>query len=242
MRVRIKQADELPRELTRSAPRQVMLTAGGIGVALAIAALIVGAVIAGVLLYQRISRDIDPVGVADARILQVAPQGERVSVSYSYSVDGREYTGLTRVPKKHRNRFHPHTKASIRYALSEPDRSQLRGYEPQQLPFWLIWAVPAMLLACVVPLLIVIRRQAALLRDGRVTLARITKTHKRNLGDHSAWRVEYEWRALSGALRSGRHDITKNPPPVGAHIPIVYDRENPKRQAPYPFSLVRVVR
>jgi hypothetical protein len=91
-----------------------------------------------------------------------------------------------------------------------------------------------------VPLTIAIRRQATLLRDGRAALARITNTKKRNLGDHSTWRIDYEWRVLSGAVRSGRHDSGKNPAPVGALIPIVYDRENPQRHAPYPMSLVRV--
>ena len=237
MRVRIKQADALPRELARSAPRQVTLTSAGMGVAISIAALIVGAIIAGVLLSDRVSRDSDPTGVTTASIVNVQRRDERLVVTYSYSVGGREYAGRSRVRK-----FERQPSATIRYVVSRPGESWLEGYAPRPAPFWLPWAVPGLLLFCTVPLLFLIRRQAALLREGRAALARITNTQKRKLGDHSTWRVDYEWRLLSGARRSGRHDLAKMPPPVGTHIPIIYDRDNPKRQAPYPFSLVRVSR
>ena len=51
MRRRIKPTDTLPKELARSAPRQVMLTAGGVGVAIAIAALFTGAIVARLLSF-----------------------------------------------------------------------------------------------------------------------------------------------------------------------------------------------
>jgi hypothetical protein len=126
--------------------------------------------------------------------------------------------------------------------LSRPQESWPQGRAPGRPPFWLVVAVPGILLLCIIPLFALIRHQAALLREGRVALARVTKTKKRNLGDYSSWRVEYEWTLLSGAIRSGGHDSGKNPPPVGALIPIVYDRDNPKRHAPYPLSLVKVSR
>jgi hypothetical protein len=130
----------------------------------------------------------------------------------------------------------------VQYVLSEPDESWLQGYGSRSLPFWLVIAVPGLLLLCIVPLIVLIRRQAALLRYGRATLARVTNTKKKNLGDHNTWRVEYEWKLLSGAIHSGRHDSGKNPPLVGASIPIVYDRDNPKRHSAYPLCLVKIAR
>jgi hypothetical protein len=107
------------------------------------------------------------------------------------------------------------------------------------MPFWLVGVVPGLLLLCIVPIVTVVRRQAALLRDGRATLGRVIKTEKRKTGEGTSWRIEYEWQLINGAIRSGRHDSGKNPPPVGALIPIVYDRDNPKRHAPYPMWLVK---
>ena len=35
---------------------------------------------------------------------------------------------------------------------------------------------------------------------------------------------------------------TSKPPAIGSTICVVYDRDNPGRNSPYPFSLVRVMR
>jgi hypothetical protein len=83
-------------------------------------------------------------------------------------------------------------------------------------------------------------RQARLLRDGRATLARVTKVEKRSDGHETRWRVHYEWTALSGAVQTGRQDKHKAPA-VGAVIPVIYDKDNPRHSAVYPLTFVRVV-
>jgi hypothetical protein len=242
MRTRIKPADALPQDLAQSAPRQVTLSRMGMAVAVAMASLVIGAMAAAIGLYQRLSHDADPVAVTQARILRVQPRGDRVVVNYSYSAGGRQYGGSTRVRKREASRLPVDSTVSVQYAVSRPQESWLANYGRRPMPFWIAMAVPGALLLCIVPVVITVRRQARLLREGRVALARITNRRKRNLGDYSSWRVAYEWTLLSGAVRSGRHDSAKNPPPVGTLIPILYDRENPKRHAPYPLPLVRLCR
>jgi hypothetical protein len=242
IRRKIKPIDDLPKELARCAPRPVALTVSGIGIYVAIAGLVVGAILAGALLNWSLSRDGEIVGVTQAHVLAVRRSDDRVAVNYSYNIDGREYRGRTRVRKRDASKFAPRATVSVQYVAARPEDSWLQGYGRRPVPFWVVGVVPALLLLCTVPLTIVLRRQSTLLRDGRVALARVTKTQKRNHGEHTSCRIEYEWKLLSGAIRSGRHDSGRNPPPVGALIPIVYDRENPGRHAPYPMSLVKVGR
>jgi hypothetical protein len=60
-------------------------------------------------------------------------------------------------------------------------------------------------------------------------------SHGRELGNN----YYYEFPILSGAIAEGKSGPCKNPPVIGSTIPVVYDPENPRRNAPYPFALVR---
>ena len=114
----------------------------------------------------------------------------------------------------------------------------MQGYGPRTLPFWVVPAVPAALMLCVVPIVIALRRQTRLLAEGRPALAKVTKTSKVSHGEYNVWRVHYEWTLLNGATRTGRYDKLKNPPAPETLMPILYDRDNPRRHAPYPLSLM----
>jgi hypothetical protein len=71
-------------------------------------------------------------------------------------------------------------------------------------------------------------------------MARVTEVRKRSGGEEKTWRVHYEWKLLTGAARSARVDQAKRPPAPGEFVPLLYDRENPKRHALYPMSFWRI--
>ena len=111
---------------------------------------------------------------------------------------------------------------------------------PDREPYWPVVLLPA---GCGLAVLVVaglVSRQADLLANGRFAHATVTKVAKKK-GEHNTWRVTYQWRLLSGAIRSAGYDYpAKQPPAVGASIPLLYDRDQPGRQQVYPFSLVKL--
>jgi hypothetical protein len=50
--------------------------------------------------------------------------------------------------------------------------------------------------------------------------------------------MTYDFPLMNGAVRSGSSGTSDKPPAIGGVICIVYDGELPKRNKPYPFSLV----
>lgn len=117
----------------------------------------------------------------------------------------------------------------------------MEGYGPRREPFW---PVALVLGACSLAVFGVARlmfRQADLLANGRLAQATVTKVTKKQ-GEHgTVWSVTYQWRLLSGAIRTAGYDhAAKQPPAVGASMPLLYDREQPRRQRIYPFGLVKL--
>ena len=88
-----------------------------------------------------------------------------------------------------------------------------------------------------------LRRQRRLLEEGRPAIARVTSSRQRHgTHGHTHQHVEYEFTTLSGARRTGRFDAQRNVPVPGSTILVLYDPDEPKRQAPYPIRLYRVER
>ena len=53
--------------------------------------------------------------------------------------------------------------------------------------------------------------------------------------------MAYEFRLFGGGMTTGKATVSKAAP-IGTAISIVYDSDQPKRNRPYPFSLVTVDR
>ena len=100
------------------------------------------------------------------------------------------------------------------------------------LPFWFPYLLAAMLAVPAFLLPIPVRRQARLLAEGRPAPGRVTGFKKTD----KAIRVQYEFRLLNGALAKGKVNRSKAPV-EGAPLCVLYDPENPRRNALYPLSL-----
>lgn len=242
----------VPDELLGVVPRQVRLTGGGLAVAVMAVAMAAAAVASAILLsiaYDRDGRERqlrarDAV-TAQAEIVQVTLEhGDHPGriVTYLYEVNGRRYTGRTTLRERDRREVREGGVGPIWYLASRPGTSWMAGYEPDGFPVLLIPVISIALLLGAAGFAWIVRRQWILLSEGRVAQARVTGHEKVQHGEHRALRVSYEFRTLSGATRTGSYEVSKNPPPEGSFLPIVYHRDNPSRTARYPLQLVRPVR
>ena len=241
----------LPPALLRSTPRHARLN--GWGVATLIVA--VGIMVAGswgVSVVYRAAK------ASERRVAQLATHGtialgqvtrvdhrgsggdSRARVHYQYYA-GRQYAGATDMRQREAGRFAEGSNVRVRYLSVQPGASWIAGYEPRRRAAWPAFVILPGCFAGAAALVALLRRQASLLSYGRVALARVTKLDKKRTDEGTAWRVHYEWNLLSGAKRQGRYMHSgKEPPPIGATIPIVYDRDEPSRNSKYPLALIKL--
>jgi hypothetical protein len=237
----------LPRELERSTPRPVHLTALGIFAAVSAVALGPGAIAAGLVLWSIALFDAERLRLFDndgrtteATVTEVRRgEGREVRIRYRYIVDGREYENRARL--RGRNaipRPEVGSQIPIRYIASRPHESWARGARPRQMPLWIPVLVAIATALCAIPIWWAIRQQKHLLANGRAAVAHVTAARKTNNGYGTVWRTEYEWSTLSGSLRKGRFETEKQPA-VGTAVTVVYDPDDPGWYLRYPPSLVR---
>lgn len=181
---------------------------------------------------------------AHARVLDVVElkgkEDRRWAVNYTYEVDGASRAGQTRVRRIDRGSYVPGRDTTITYLTSDPTRSWLAGYEPEGMPVFVIPMAALGLLASAALIGWQIRSQWILLEEGRVVPARITglkKVHHSHGGQ--SFRVNCEFRTLSGALHIGRFDARRQVAEPGAETTIVYHRDDPGWHARYPLPFVR---
>ena len=237
----------IPMELSNSTPRDVRLSVAGRLVTSLAVLLALGTLPAFLLLLAKREQthrlaeqfELEAVQVA-AHVLTVGRRsgddGQR-KVTYRYRTrDGRQYDG--QVPLKRRER--PELKAgdslTVRYLDS---RSWAEGRAPDRMPDPVL-LLPLTLLAGAAGLAWLVRRQRSLLAEGRLAEATVTGIKKVDYGEHGKqWRVDYEFRTLSGARKTGHFNARKNPPAPGAKVRVIYDREHPSRSTRYPLPFVR---
>lgn len=255
MRQRKKHAAEvgwtagLPPELMRSAPRPVRLTLAGrvlAGIALLLS---LAAPVAGVFLYDAAQRDRARLErmrreavAAEAEVIQTGftrDQQRRRWILYQYRVGDRLYRGRVTLRRGPVQGVEPGSRLKIGYLPEEPSRSWLPGREPSGLPVWVALVVPLSVWSSAPWLAWAIRRQWRLLAEGRAALGSVTRI-ERVRGTGGVSRLHYEFPLLSGARGAGFFDSSsRRVPAAGAPVVVVYDPDNPRRNARYPFSLVR---
>jgi hypothetical protein len=230
-------------------PRDVRLTGGGLAVAAVAIAIAIGALVAVIFMSiayartsdERMLREREAVA-GEAEVVQVVErrgESQRRDVTYRYDVDGRTYTGQTRLHKGDRREMAQGTGVPIAYVASQPAKSWMVGYGSAGFPVWMIPLTALSLLATAAAVSRGLRRQWILLSEGRPARARVTGLKEVHNDERRAYRVSYEFQTLSGATQTSRCEVGKAPPPIGAVIPIVYHRDKPAWSAAYPLQLVR---
>ncbi len=254
---------EIPPELLRSIPRNVVLSRAGKAAAGLAITLVAAAVAMGVALYITSVRDtarhreiIGRSAITNGNVVRLGSMrdhGKRV-VYYSFRVQGQAYSGNATLERRQWSGLQAGSPTSVRYLPADPQQNWIVGHEPAGIPVWLSGVAPVSLLIAPVVIGLTLRKERALLADGRAALGRVTRLkriHGQHLGgrglrygytpgQRSGYRVYYEFNDLSGARRTGRANVGSFVAPEGSPLVVVYNPDEPQRSAPYPLHCVRI--
>ena len=228
-------------------PRDVRLTATGrmvIVVAIGIAAVGVAAAIglpivrAGQQAERELAaREGTAAEATITRMTRTKGDDPRHEVTYRYAVAGAGYEKTVRVSEKQYRASAEGGRLAITYLRSRPSQSWLAGRQPGMLPLWLLPLLPLALLFLAASIAWRVRRDCVLLAEGRFAPARVIASKKVSRSHGQTYEVQYEFKTLSGATVTRTTDRTRPVADAGAHVTVVYHRENPRWNAIYPLAL-----
>lgn len=162
----------------------------------------------------------------------------RQNVTYRYETERGIYERTVALPLRNGQALAVGSRLPVLYLDSDPARSWLPGKEQDVLPLWVVPLVTCLLAIFSGALFWRIHRDRVLLAEGRLVQARVVDTKKVKHQHHHAHRVRYTFRTLSGATLTGRAEVRRAPGAVGDVISVLYHRDNPRRNAIYPLTLV----
>ncbi len=236
-----------PPELARSGSREVALTGTGRAVAILAGAFMVGALAAGIAL-QRVSanqseentllteRGMD-VTATITRLWRTRDKDSRPMVTYQYTVGGRIYGKSVGAPGQIWKGLKEGETLQIRYLPFQPRTSHPTGWDASQLPLWVPIFVAAMLAGAGGFLTFMLLRAMRLLSEGRPALGVVIRQAR---SSHNKKIIYYEFPLLNGGIGKGKRGPAHRAIEVGEPLCVVYDRENPRFNVPYPMDMVRV--
>lgn len=238
----------LPRELMRSAPRDVRLTRGGRALVAVAWLLAIAGITSGALLYREARRQADAFASFDRgavsttaivdRLWRKKGDGEPAYAGFHFVVNGERVEGQVRMRTSAWRELRVAGPLGVRYLPDEPDRWAVDGARDGPLAAPVAYVVATIPTVASLLCMAAVRRQRTLLSEGRAAPARITTLKKRH-GSHGATHheIRYEFPLLGGGMAAGRAAAPKSSV-VGSTIFVVYDPDRPARNQPYPFSLV----
>ena len=236
-----------PDGLGYSSLRPVSLTGGGIALLVVAAMMSMGAVAAGIGLgttAKRQAKDhrlLQEQGVnTEAQITRVWRSGDKNQqhlVSYRFTVQEREYVARKGVPPRIWQTLKAGSSLPVRFLPSDPKVNHPSEWSDTPMPSWLPYLVFGALIATAFGCTIPLRIQMRLLTEGRPAPGTVTGHRRTKDGTI----IRYEFVLLNGATAKGRGQ-SRRPPAIGAPICVLYDPENPRRNAPYPLTLVKLTK
>jgi hypothetical protein len=239
---------EPPRGLDRSRPREVRLTGSGIALLLGLFALTTGAVASFVILTnaslkqgeeQRLLREegADAEAVV-TRLWRSSEKSNPAWVSYIFTPynGATVHEGRSRIAVSFWRKLRPGSTIAIRFVRAHPEMNRPLAAESRPTPRWLGTLTSGVLVAIAGVLTLRLNRQRFLLIEGRAAPGQVISLKKTDKG----YRAQYEYRILSGATKTGRSGPMRKPPAIGSSVVVIYDPDDPARQALYPFPLVRL--
>jgi len=237
-----------PDGLGYSSLRPVRLTTRGIAMAVAGMIFLIGGPVLSYVIANQIQRDqqredlLTQQGVGTSavitRVWRNGGKDERHMVSYSFTAGDREWTGQASVPRRIWTGLRNGAPLPIRYVPSRPGVNHPAEWPPSHAPNWLPWLLlgsfswPSFLFWGL------IRRQKRLLSEGRPAPGVITRLRRTD----KQFVAYYDFTLLSGQVVKGKSGAGHRPPGVGSPICVIYDPDNPRRNAIYPLPFVKLER
>jgi hypothetical protein len=236
-----------PDGLGYSSLRPVRLTGSGIVLLVMAGAMLLGAVAAGIGLgttAKRQAKDhrlLQEQGVnTDARITRLWRSGDKNQqhlVSYRFTVQEREYVARKGVPSRIWQTLRAGSTLPVRFLPSNPKVNHPTEWDDTPMPNWVPYLVSGELAVIAVVLAILLRKQVRLLTEGRPAPGIVTGHRRTKNGTV----IRYEFQLMNGATAKGRGQ-SRRPPAIGSPVCVLYDPENPRRNAPYPLCLVKLTK
>jgi hypothetical protein len=237
-----------PDGLADSGLRPVRLSGTGIFLLGLSAVLVIGGLVLGVFLWNQSRREsaereqLERGGaLAQATVVRLWRSGKENNrrMTYRFEADGQVVTNSTRVPRQNWAALHVGDEIPVRYLPANPAINNPEQWERKVTPIVLAPLLPLFFAAAAFLIILKLRCESRLLSEGRPAPGEVIKTRRSD--KHVV--VTYEFRLLSGALRKGKSSCSRrNVPGVGSPVTVIYDPENPKRNALYPLSLVKLVK
>jgi hypothetical protein len=238
-----------PAELSGGAWRETRLTGAGIGVAILAALLFAGSLAAGFGLSRLRARQaaeqvaLRETGVEARAVVtrhwRTGGKDDIPKIGYSFECQGQRCSGTAKTPHRIWQTLAVGDSIPVRFVPSNPLLNHPADWEFEVMPGWVPGVLAAALTLPGLLIVFLIRRQTRLLADGRPALATITGYRR---VQHGRKMLKYEFKTLDGAVVKGHGGQTRRPPAIGSTLTVLYDRDNPKRNAPYPLELVRIDR
>jgi hypothetical protein len=234
-----------PDSLGYSSLRPVRLTGQGKALIGTAVALVIGAAVLGIFLGRTARRQAEEQRLlrtegilADATVTRAWIDGSKERqrwIAYRFGYGDRIYSHRVQTPRNSWEGLSAGSIIAVRFVPAQPSISHPIAWDMRPLPFWLAYVISGTIAASAFFVLIPVRRQARLLAEGRPAPGHVTGFKKAD----KYLVVKYEFRLLSGAVAKGRANTSK-PPVEGSTLCVLYDPENPRRNALYPLSLVRL--
>ena len=236
-----------PAELAGSSQREVRLSAGGKVIAFLAFLMFAGAIAAAVGFSRLAARqeseraDLRAAGVEVEGVItrhwRTGGENDTPKVAYEFRYDGHTYHGSSNAPRRIWRSQAVGSPITVRFVPSHPELNHPAEWEKHGMPKFLSGLISGSLVFLAALMVFLIRREMRLLSEGRAAPGLVTKVSRVKNGHL----VRYEFRTLNGEVVKGRGE-SRRAPAVGATICVVYDRDNPRRNATYPLKLVRVDR
>jgi hypothetical protein len=244
-----------PAGLHRSSPRQVNLSPRGKLLAAVIIALIAGGVGVAVGLGRIAARDARDEGRLAAegvvtkavvtRLWRARDKSQQSWMQYQFAADGTSHEANVRVPLQMWRELRPGADVAVRYVPSNPHINHPTAFKMSGMPGWVSFMVACVTSVVALFRVLAVSRQRRMLMEGRPAPGRVIKHGKVRRGPHGqnqGQQYHYEFRLVSGGIARGRGGPDKHPPEVGSLICVLYDPDDPKRNLPYPLSLVELAK
>lgn len=237
-----------PAGLAPMGPRDVRLAGAGVALVILAAVMFAGAIAAIVGLGAVSNNQAEDRRLlrvegrdAEARITRLWRERSKENspmVAYEFEWDGRTYAGRSRLPLRMWRTLDAGSTMAVRFLPGNPKLNRPRDWEASALPAWLPFTIGGALAASGALLVYLVRKQMRLLSEGRPAPGVVRRYSH---AQHGQKNIHYEFRLLGGGIAKGRSGPTRKLPPIGSTICVVYERDNPRNNALYPMTLVRLV-
>jgi hypothetical protein len=183
-------------------------------------------------------------GRTEGRITRLWRQGSgdktRCYASYLFAAGAASYGRTARIGCSIMRTLREGELLPVRFVDSEPSVSRLEELEGNSdIPLWLPPVLPVVFASFAVLIWRELRRQRALLEEGRPAPAVVTGLGRR--GKHGR-EVQYEFLTLGGSRAHGKFGPvhSRKQPEVGSVLAVIYSDDDAKFNKRYPLTLVAV--